>query len=336
MSSPENTAPTRPLPPGRLHRPLSIIGLSFACILLAVIAAAGLAGYQAGLAQRDKQLRATQTAGLKAQYDLALADFAAGRLTVAAERLEYILRIDPGYPGAAEKLAQTQAALQVTPTPTLAPLPTPASQSPADILALAQQAAEQGHWDAVISQLTALRAAAPDYEIVRVNAMLATAFSRRGVARILGDEMEAGIFDVSQAEVFGPLDDEAKNYRAWARLYLNAQSFWGVNWQQTLLNLQLLYALAPNFKDTAPRYYQATLRFAEQLSAAGDYCAAAEQYAIAQTLYLDQTTADTQATAQAVCLLTPTPTATLDPALVTLTPADGASPEAGATPEPAP
>ncbi|HLE27317.1 MAG TPA: hypothetical protein VI793_04320 [Anaerolineales bacterium] len=334
MSLPEKTSPTFPFRPNRLSRPLSLIGLSFACVLLTVVAGAAFGGYQAGMAQREKQLLATQAVELNAQYDLAVADLAVGRYAVAAERLEYILRIDPGYPGAAQKLAQAQAALKVTPTPTFEPLPTPASLDPAEMLALAQQAYDKGDWDNTISQLTALRAIDPNFEIVKVNEMLLTAFSRRGLARILGDEMEAGIFDITQAEVFGPLDADAKNYRAWARLYLNAQSFWGVNWPQTILNLELLYALAPNFKDTTARYYQATLRYAEQLAAAGDYCAAAGQYAISQTILIDPAIADTQATAQAVCLLTPTPTATLDPALITPQPTDASGAEA--TPSPSP
>jgi hypothetical protein len=52
------------------------------------------------------------------------------------------------------------------------------------------------------------------------------------------------------------------------------------------------------------------VKYAAQLSAAGDYCGAAEQYATAQTLFTDQGLGDAQATAQAGCLTTPTLTPT--------------------------
>jgi tetratricopeptide (TPR) repeat protein len=319
MLPPESTSPTptQPFNPNRLNRRLSLLGLSFALILLAVIAGAAYAGYRAGVSQREKELRATQTIELQQQYDLGLTDLAAGRSALAAERFEYILKINPDYPGAADQLARARAAQKITPTPTQAPVPTPASQAPADLLRAAQQYVAAKDWDNALSQLTALRSADPAYELAQVNTLLFTAFRERGVARIFGDELESGIFDLTQAEAFGPLDDDAKNYRAWARLYLNAQSFWSLDWPQTILNLQLLYVLAPNFKDTSVKYYQATLQYGDQLARAGDYCAAAEQYALSQTIFIDQTIADTQATALAVCALTPTPTPTLDPALVT-------------------
>jgi len=292
-------------------RPASVIGLSFACcILLTVMGSATWGGYQAGLAQRESQLRATQSVELKLQYDLGVTDIAAGRYTVAVERFQYILKIDPDYSGAAEKLAQAQSALQATATPQRSMTPSALATEPAaaKIFALAQQAYLSGDWNGVITQLVLLDALDPQYKAVKADGLLFVALRNRGLERIQDDEMEAGIFDLDQAEAFGPLDGEAANYRAWARLYLAAQSYWGVNWAQTVEILQQLYVLAPNFHDTSQKLYQATLKYAAQLAAAGDYCGAAEQYAAAQTLFTDQSVMDAQATAQAGCLITPTPT----------------------------
>lgn len=309
---PESTSPTGARRAARLSRPISLLGLSFACILLAVLGGAAFAGYRAGLSQRDSQLRATQTLELKQQYDLGVSDLAVGRYELAAERFQYILNLDPAYPGAAEKLAEAQAALNRTATPTPTRTPLPAAQDPAEIFALAQKAYTSGDWEGVITLVAQLHALDPNYEAVKADGLMFVALRNRGLARIQGDEMEAGIFDLDQAEAFGPLDTEAVNYRAWARLYLNAQSFWGVNWELTIKNLQFLYALAPNFRDTSRKLYQATVSYAAQLAAAGDDCGAAEQYAASQKLFMDVDVANTQATAQAVCLLTPTPTPTLD------------------------
>jgi len=298
----------------RFMRPASVIGLSFACMLLTVVSIAAWGGYQAGLAQRESELQATQAVELKLQYDLGTTDLAAGRYPVAVERFQYIVKIDPDYPGAAEKLAQARSALQATPTPQRSVTPmasaTGPGPAPAQIFALAQQYYLSGDWNAVIDQLVLLDALDPTYEPVKADGLLFVALRNRGVERIQGDEMEAGIFDLDQAEAFGPLDGEAANYRAWARLYLAAQSYWSVNWEQTVEILQQLYVLAPNFHDTSQKLYQATVKYAAQLAAAGDYCGAAEQYAAAQTLFTDQGLADAQATAQAGCLTTPTLTPT--------------------------
>jgi hypothetical protein len=324
----ENTSPTAASRAARLTRPLSLLGLSFACILLVVLGGAVFAGYRAGLSRQDEQRRATEAVELKQQYDLGVADLAAGRDALAAERFQYVLTRDPNYPGAAEKLAEAQAAMNQTATPAPTRTPLPASQDPAEIFALAQKAYTSGDWEGVIALLAQLHALDPDYKAVEADGMVFVALRNRGVARIQdGDEMEAGIFDLDQAQAFGPLDTEAVNYRAWARLYLEAQSYWGVNWQQTVETLKLLYVLAPNFQDTSRKLYQATLNYAAQLAAAGDNCAAAEQYTASQQLFIDPVIANTQATAQAVCLLTPSPVPTLD-----LT----ASPATPETPAPAP
>jgi len=309
----ENTSPTAASRAARLTRPLSLLGWSFACVLLVVLGGAAFAGIRVGLNVRENNARATQTVELKQQYDLGVTDLAAGRYALAAERFQYILTLDPNYPGAAEKLTEAHAAMNQTATPAPTRTPLPASQDPAEIFALARKAYASGDWEGVIALLAQLHALDPSYKAVEADGMVFVALRNRGVTRIQeGDEMEAGIFDLDQAEAFGPLDTEAVNYRAWARLYLEAQSYWGVNWQQAVETLKLLYVLAPNFHDTSRKLYQATLNYAAQLAAAGDDCAAAEQYAASQQLFVDPVIANTQATAQAVCLLTPSPAPTLD------------------------
>ena len=312
-------SPPEPLPtvsaPGRPARPLLIGGGLLTCLLLGVIGAASYAGYHAGLNDRSASQRATAESDLRAQYDLGIADLNAGRNTLAVDRFQYVLAIDPNYPGAAIMLARAQAALQVTPR---AATPVPVGNTPAEIFALAQEYSLAQNWSGVISQLTLLHAVDPTYEAVKADGLLFVALRNRGVERIQGDEMEAGIFDLDQAEAFGPLDGDAANYRAWARLYLAAQSYWGVNWQQTVQILQQLYVLAPNFHDTARKLNEATLKYAAQLAAGGDVCGAAEQYAASQALFADASVAEAQATAQAACLLvTPTPDVTAHPATAT-------------------
>ena len=121
MTQIEDTSPV-PVPlPLHLGRRLPLIGLGITALVLVVLAGAAYAGYQAGLAQRDSQARATQAADLERQYELGQGDMAAGRYQVAQARFEYILQLDPHFRDAGQKLAELRAAMAVTPTPTLAP-----------------------------------------------------------------------------------------------------------------------------------------------------------------------------------------------------------------------
>lgn len=313
----EDTSPA----PLRLGRRLPLIGLGIAALVLFVLSGAGYAGYQAGLAQRDTQARATQAADLELQYELGTGDMAAGRYPVAQARFEYILQLDPHFRDAGQKLAQVRVAMAVTPTPTLAPAtatPSPApsatqSHAAADLFAQAQQQYAASNWDAVITTLSRLHAVDPTYEAVKANGMLYLALRNRGVALIAGDGIETGMFDLDQAEAIGPLDSEALNYRAWGRLYLAAQSYWGLNWQQAMEILQQLHLLAPYFHDTTALLVTATVNYADQLTHSGDYCGAAQHYVEARALTPDPKVAQALAAAQANCAHTPTPSASGTP-----------------------
>lgn len=317
MSVIEDTSPGEPVSRSLLSR----IGLVFGLVLIVVLGASAWAGYQSGVNQRAEQARATQTFELQQQFDLGVQDLAAQRYRLAADRFQYILDHNPQFPGAADKLRQAQAGLNATPIPTQPPAPpTPEGKDPAKLFAVTKELIEDENWDAAIAEIAYLRSIDPDYEPLAVDNLLYMALRARGVARIQGEAMEAGIADLDYAATFRPLDDEARSYRAWARLYLAAKSYYGVDWQRSVEILSDLYLLAPNFKDTTRLYYQSLLGYAAQLAIAGDACAAAEQYAAAQQLVSDQQVADTLATAQVNCLLTPTP----EPTSETPTPDAGA------------
>lgn len=304
MSSPSDSLPTPAHPPSRL---ISLLGLGFAVVLLLALGLATWTGYRAGLTVRDDQARATQAQDLQAQYTLGLADLDAGRLAMAASRFEYILARDPEYPGAREKLAAAQAALNVTPTAPPPTLPPVVGEDPAEMLAQAEHYVADGNWDAAIAAVMRQRTVAPQHEVLRGDHVIFTALRGRGLARIQGEQMEAGIFDLDQAGQFGTLDLEARNYRAWARLYLAAKSYYGLDWVKTLDILNQLYILAPNFKDTTRLLYTAAVAYGDQLAAAGDACAAVEHYTQSQQLFVDSLVAERLAAAQTACALAPSP-----------------------------
>ncbi len=318
MSNLEDTSPTPArveTPPGRR---LGLIILAASLLLLLILAGSGYAGYQVGLTELRANFAATQAADLKLQYEMGLADLAAGRNELAIARFESIVRVNPHYLDASQKLAEARQAFAVVPTvtpqslstasPTPSATPMVTSTVALDLFNLAQEAYALSDWDGVISQLNHLRVVDPTYEPVRASGMLFVALRNRGIARILGDELEGGMSDLDQAEAYGPLDTEALNHRAYARLYLAALSYWGLNWQQAMDILQQLYVIAPYFHDTSTRLYRATVNYAGQLVDAADYCGAAELYTQAQALYADDAAvAEALAEAQAACAQTPTP-----------------------------
>ena len=314
MTSIEDTTPA-PVPfRPRLGRRVTLISLALLAAVLVVLAGSAYAGYQAGLTQRDTQGRATQAADLALQYQLGQTDVAAGRYEVAQARFEYILQLDPNYRDTGQKLADVRALMAVTPTRTPAPVTaTPSPQPPAtqshaaaDLFAQAQTQYAAANWAGVIATLSQLRGVDATYQPVKANGMLYVAYRNLGVALIAGPDIESGMFDLDKAGAIGPLDSEALNYRAWGRLYLAAQSFWGLNWQQAMEILQQLYLIAPYFHDTSALLYTATVNYADQLAHAGDTCGAATHYAEAQALKPDVKLAEALSTAQASCGLKPT------------------------------
>lgn len=244
-----------------------------------LLAAAG--GYFTGTRQGQQEHLETVGQTTDEQYQLALEDLAAGRYDLARQRLEYISRLDPAYPGVPEKLAEALVELNaptqaptpiVTPTPNLAPIE--------EMFDQAQAAFDQEDWSLAMETLIALRAKEPDYRSIEVDRLLFLCLRNRGVFRIEQEgRLEEGIYDLSRAELFGPLDRDANNWREWARLYLLANSYMGVEWGQAAYHFSQLYLIAPYLKgDTYLKYAQAAQAYGDQLYDGADSCAAQDQY----------------------------------------------------------
>ena len=313
-------APTRPGFAFARTRPVWVQVLAVSGFLALVIALAALGGYRAGLSDRNLQMAATARQNAHEQYVLSEQDLIAGRFELARQRLTFILGIDPQYPGAAQALATAERGLAVTPTPTAsatpAASPTAAADTPAEWLAHAETRAAAGDWPGVLQALDALRSLDPAYEAVRADGLRYKALLGRGVAQIKAGALELGLYDLAQAEQIGPLDADAAGYQLWAELYLAGDSYWGLNWERASYYYGQLYLSAPYFLDTYQRYAEALRRYGDLFSAAGNACAAQEQYRLSRRILPtpDPFLIDSLATAQAVCALaTATPTLTPTP-----------------------
>ena len=295
-------------------------------------------GYWTGTRARAVDAAVSEAVAIQTQFELGLQDYTAGRYSLARQRFEYVLSRVPGYPGAAQYLAETllrmdesgfQVAEVVLPTATLSP--TPDTRAVDELFAAALSQFQGKDWRNLVQTVLALRNIDPLYHVVEVDRMLYLGLRFGGIQKILDDgDLEGGLYDLALAEQFTPLDSQAGIYQGWARLYQIGVSFWGVLPEHSVYYFSQLAAAAPYLHDLSgihaqDRYRMALVQYGDQLARAGDWCAAFEQYDLAAVLggvaglqptltYVDEkcqySIATPTLTASATLDLTPTPTMT--------------------------
>ncbi len=279
--------------------------------MLVFVAIGGLLGYRAGIQQRlDKE--ASQVALVATeQFQLGLQDQKDGKLDQARQRFEYVVQINPGFPGIADKLAEVMVAINLAETPTAVPTPTltptPDLRGVEELLAQARQQLANKDWTGTMATLDTLRKDNLDFHTVDVDGMYYEALRNLGVDNILKNgQLETGLYDLALAERFGPIDTEADGYRNWARLYLTGASFWAADWPQVINYFQQVYQALPNLRDgsgmtAVERYRTALVKYGDQLAAAGDFCKAQTQYEAALAVSPDPTVQPTAEYAAGKC-----------------------------------
>ena len=294
----------------------SLLGIT---ILISIAAASGYSGYLAALDQRTSFELTSVASMVQNQYELALEDIDALRLDLARQRLEYVIRLNPQFPEAADRLAEVMVLMSITATPTTAPSPTLTPTEDLrdrdELFLRSQELLAGGDWSQAIDTLLVLRKRAPEFKAVEVDGMLYLALRNRGVAKIKEADLEGGIYDLSLAEAFGPLDVDALGWREWATLYIRGASFWGVNWQQAVQYFSQVAPYAPTLRDSSgrtafQRYYEALIGYGDWLAAQGAWCDAQFQYEEAQRQRNVNEVKPTVAYLYQQCINTPTPTPT--------------------------
>lgn len=295
---------TRPVPasPAR-HRRLSastLIIVLFSCGLLSLIIASAVGGVVVGLQDRE----ADRQAEADKYYQEGLTNFATGNLELAKADFEYVLRLEPNYPGASQQLSQVQDRLTVKPTPTSVTLSNVAEQ----LFQTARSAYQAKQWRTAIDTLSQLRAFDPAYQAEQVKSMLYDAALTYGMQLLTGDRLEEGIAYLDQAAYLKPLPADAAQQAQYAKLYLTARGYWNVNWQKAIDSYGELYAVAPGYKDTFSRYVDAYVEYGNERVRAGDACTAQQQFAEAIKLRPDANVQAKLDQATQICLTaTPAP-----------------------------
>jgi tetratricopeptide (TPR) repeat protein len=304
-----------------------ILGI-LAFILIVLLG--GAIGYGRAIMQRVQQEQIMIETAVYDQFLLGIVNMERGEYELARQRFEYILQLDPDHAQAAELLTESLLHLGETseiptprPSPTVAP--TQDTRNQEEIFAAALALRDVQNWDALIETLDNLRVADYQYKTVEVDGLYYIAYRNRGIYRIVNEgNLEGGIFDLTRAEAFGPLDVEASNYRVWAEKYVTGISFWGLDWSQVLVYFNDLAVSAPYLSDSSQLTSldrQATAqveKYTEFLVTAGyrfnqgRYCEAYDLYSEASIyIALDEASMQRFEVAKNNCLgIAPTATAT--------------------------
>lgn len=292
MENPENE--TKP----RRYRWLviTIIGI---LIIVGIAALSAFGGYRSGIKIRT-DAESTQIVGaVQEQYLLGLQDIQQGQYIRARQRFEYVISLDPDYPGATEKLSEVLLKLNSTATPTtiVTPTltPTPDNRAIEERYNQAQTQIANNDWSAGIESLLMLRKEDPNFRPIDVDGLLFIALRNRGVDKILThSDLEGGLYDLALAENFGPLDTEAQSFKNFAGLYITGASFWGLDYLQAAEYFSQVAPHMPNLRDgsgltAAERYRQALIEYGYQLIREGRCSPASEQFRAVLAIYNDPT-----------------------------------------------
>ena len=292
-------------------------------LVLAAVAGSAYFGYNSAIELR-KAKEAEQLITVATQhFQLGIEAQNNKNYALARQHFEYVIRLDPNFPGAAERLTEVMTVQLATSTPTTAPTltptvptPTPDLRTQEEIYEQAREAYMRQEWDTLFVAIDSLRAVDPAYHAVEVDGMLYMALRYRGIRKIYQEaNLEGGMYDLALAERIAPLDSEALGARNAARMYLNAISFWGADWVRVINMLEQVYPAMPNLRDASgmtaiERYRQALIAQAMALSNAGDMCGAYDYYSKSISNFPDAVMEVTATAAYGICY---PPTATSEP-----------------------
>jgi hypothetical protein len=310
---------TQPVPATKVERRKVSFWLRFiiiGAVVVLVWGGAGIGGYVAGMERRQLEQAQALEQTLQQQFDLGIENLLAGEFEVAKQRFQYVLLLNPEYPGAMELLNQTLSALN-EPTPTARPLISPTPTVTPDLRSYegmfisAQDSFGRGDWSTALDLMVLIRGNDPTYRLGEINQMMQVALRNRGMDMLFEGRLEEGIFNLNLAERFGPLDGQAQSWRRSAAFFLFANSYIGLDW--SLATDYFSQICVANIWGACAKYAQSAREYGNLLVLQEDYCRASLNY---DQFYLHQTDPGLDPTATEVmsfCMTAtaPTPTGTM-------------------------
>jgi len=316
----DDTQPLKPIKKPSRWKSILIGILGF----LLLIGLGAFGGYSSGIGDRKSAEKAVISKQLSEQYSFALVDIQFKRYEAAIQRLEFIIANDPSYPGASEKLTEVMVISSI-PTPTPAPTltSTPDFSGAESAYQRAQQLINAQDWPKALEALDTIRKLDSTYKTAQVDGMYYFALRNYGYNLITTEgNLEGGIYQLTLAERFGPLDNTANGMREGARMYLIGASFWELDWKQAYDYFSQVGAGWPSMWDgtmaASKRLYIAAMRYGDDLYNRQAYCDAYNLYQVATGIgELDGKAARNAADAFVQCF---PPTATLAPVVTVESP----------------
>ena len=307
----EETQPVRRPPEKRRLTclPISIIGFVGLLVVLVVYALVVQSAIDSGQQLSLERAAATRSADIDKQIHLAATDIWSGRGELAVQRLAYVLTQTPNFPA----IEATYRAAIVTPSPTSTPTPTATSTptptpDPQDAFDEAESAFLDGDWEQTIAGLRRLQIVDQSYRADEVRQMLYTAYLSYGTELLDAGRLEEGIRYLGHAAELWPLPAEVLEQRDKASRYLRALSYWGVDWERTIEELQLLTYGSIGYLDVFARLIEAHVTYGNLWATKEEWCPAEVQYAEAVRLRYDAPIEEKRLEAAQLCLVaTPTP-----------------------------
>lgn len=263
----------------RLGRALLVASLAllFACGLIGMVIAAGLAGAQAG--QREASMRATATvaASLLDRLEKANGLMREGKYALAEANYAYILQYQPENYGVRSLIATAIVAQTPTPMPPT-PTPTRVVTDKRQLLQTLISAGDAQDWDAVIRLADQLIALDSDFEAATVSDLHYRALVERGLSRLRSGQIEQGLYDLDRAASIRPLSDRVEGERRLAEAYQSTMYYFGADWEKSITQLEQLYKASPGYRDVGAKLLEAYIRAGDAYAKAGEWCSAAKKY----------------------------------------------------------
>tara|TARA_Y100001934_G_scaffold153743_1_gene184251 strand:+ start:3378 stop:4391 length:1014 start_codon:yes stop_codon:yes gene_type:complete len=252
----------------------------------------GYIGYTVGIDNTRSISATAEMRELDLQVALANKDVDNGNYMLALERLEYVLNVSPNYPGAQKLFVDARSHVDVD-------LYDKDIDEPAEVFSYID-VSNSGElienirlnykmklWQDVIIDIEHLKLTGEDFDQDEINSILFVALRNRGIQSIESGDIELGLTDLEHAEQIVALDSVAEQRRRWASLYLYGATFWDINWKIVVDNLYILYQIAPNFRDTEIKLWQAYMEHGSEFLGVEEYCDAKDQFVFADNLRKD-------------------------------------------------
>lgn len=254
-------------------------------LVLFTLSGAGI-GYASGIQQRLAHETQQKLMTAATHFNYGVQAMLQSNYEVARLQFEYVLQIEPNFPGLQEKYTQTmiEMAKNSQPTQTMMPTATADMRGVETLFAQAQQLVNAKQGTAALVALDALRNQDIHYRTLEVDALYYMALRFSGIDKIaVQADQEGGLYDLTLASKFAPLDHEALNYATWARNYITAISFWNVDWERVVYYLNQVYSASPGLQDSKgnsvrSRTIEALWRYGDVLMSKNNFCEAAQYY----------------------------------------------------------